>query len=171
MNRLIHFLTFAALVLGMVSCSLGRKKTWTYEPSADGSTAIIVSGKAVPPANIPHAVLRAVSAGNRICGKPYLMGGGHRRFEDKAYDCSGAVSYLLHHAGCLSAPTTSSALRKFGEKGEGRWITVYAKNGHTFISVAGLRMDTGYHGEREGPRWTTHSRPAKGYVARHPEGL
>ena len=134
MNTLIRLSVFAALVLGMASCSFGRKKTWTYEPSANGKTAIIVKGKAVPPANIPHAVLRAVSAGNRICGKPYLMGGGHRRFEDKAYDCSGAVSYLLHHAGCLSAPTTSSALRKFGEKGEGRWITVYAKNGHLHFS-------------------------------------
>ena len=76
MNTLIRFSIFAAMVLGMASCSVGRKKTWTYEPSANGKTAIIVKGKAVPPANIPHAVLRAVSAGNRICGKPYLMGGG-----------------------------------------------------------------------------------------------
>ena len=132
---------------------------------------MLINGKAVPPANIPHEALRAVAAGNELNGKPYRMGGGHRSFNDQAYDCSGTVSYLLHHAGCLDEPTTSSALRKFGEKGEGKWITVYAKSGHTFIVVAGLRMDTGYNGAREGPRWTTKPRPAKGYVARHPAGL
>ena len=161
-------LVVAALVL--VSCSSGSKRTWTYEGKS-GKTALLINGKAVPPANIPHEALRAVAAGNELHGKPYRMGGGHKSFHDQAYDCSGTVSYLLHHAGCLDEPTTSSALRKFGEKGEGKWITVYAKNGHTFIVVAGLRMDTGYNGSREGPRWTTKPRPAKGYVARHPAGL
>jgi hypothetical protein len=154
----------------LASCSLGRKKEWVSK-SEPGNTAIILNGKAVPPANLPHPVLKAITAGNRIHGKPYRMGGGHKSFEDKAYDCSGTVSYLLHHAGLLSAPTTSDAFRKFGEKGEGKWITVYAKDGHTFISVAGLRMDTGYNGSRTGPRWSTKSRPTKGYVARHPPGL
>ena len=159
------------LICGLLSsCSFG-KRTWTYEGGKPGKTAIIINGKAVPPANIPHPVLKAVAAGNKLAGKPYRWGGGHQHFEDRGYDCSGTVSYVLHHAGCLDSPTTSTALRSFGEKGEGEWITVYAKKGHTFIEVAGLRMDTGYHGENEGPKWTTHSRPAKGYVARHPEGL
>lgn len=162
-------LVLVAWALFLVSCSSG-KRLWVYENNP-GKTAILIDGKAVPPANIPHPALSAVAAGNRLAGKPYRMGGGHRSFEDKAYDCSGTVSYLLHHAGCIDAPTTSGALRKFGQKGEGKWITVYAKNGHTFIVVAGLRMDTGYNGSREGPKWTTNSRPAKGYVARHPVGL
>jgi hypothetical protein len=136
-----------------------------------GKTAIIINGKAVPPANLPSPVMRAVAAGNRIAGKPYRMGGGHKNFEDKCYDCSGTVSYLLHHAGHLDEPTTSGALRNFGKSGKGKWITVYAKSGHTFIEVAGLRMDTGYNGEGRGPRWSTRDRPSKGYVARHPEGL
>ena len=156
--------------LGLANCSFGRKKEWSAT-SQSRNSAIIVNGSAVPPANLPHPVLRAITAGNRIHGKPYRRGGGHKNFEDRAYDCSGTVSYLLHHAGLLSAPTTSEALRKFGEKGEGKWITVYAKDGHTFISVAGLRMDTGYNGSRTGPRWTAKSRPIKGYVARHPRGL
>lgn len=158
-----------ALVL-LASCSTSNRRAWSYQYEP-GKTAALIDGKAVPPANIPHEALRAVAAGNRLCGKPYRYGGGHRCFEDKGYDCSGTVCYLLHHAGCIDSPTTSTELRRFGEKGEGKWITVYAKKGHAFIVVAGLRMDTGYHGQREGPRWSRDSRPAKGYVLRHPRGL
>ena len=43
---------------------------------------------------IPGAVLRAISAADRIAGFPYRYGGGHRSFHDSAYDCSGSVSYL-----------------------------------------------------------------------------
>ena len=153
----------------LTSCSSGKRE-WQYVKKGS-RTAIVIDGKAVPPANIPHAALRAVAAGNELVGKPYRKGGGHKSFNDSAYDCSGTVSYLLHQAGCLNSPTTSGAFRSFGSKGEGKWITVYAKNGHTFIVVAGLRMDTGYNGSREGPKWTTKSRPIKGYVARHPAGL
>ncbi len=158
------------MALMVASCSSGKKRVWSYD-SASGNKALLIDGKAVPPANIPHPVLRAVAAGNELHGKPYRYGGGHKSFHDKGYDCSGTVSYLLHRAGCIDAPTTSGALRSFGKKGEGKWITVYAKNGHTFIVVAGLRMDTGYNGQRQGPKWTTKQRPCTGYVARHPEGL
>ena len=41
MNAWIHHFVLVSLVLGMASCSFGRKKTWTYEPSKDGKTAII----------------------------------------------------------------------------------------------------------------------------------
>lgn len=157
-------------VVTLASCSSSNKRVWRYKYDA-GKSAVLVGDQAVPPANIPHAALRAVAAGNRLCGKPYRYGGGHRSFEDNGYDCSGTVCYLLHHAGCIDSPTTSEGLRKYGRKGEGKWITIYARKGHAFIVVAGLRMDTGYHGRREGPRWSTDSRPAKGYVARHPEGL
>jgi hypothetical protein len=163
-------LLFALAIFQIACSSRSSKKNWTHQ-SVPGKTAIIIDGKAVPPANLPSPVLSAVAAGNRIAGKPYRMGGGHKDFEDRCYDCSGTVSYLLHHAGHLDAPTTSTALRNFGKKGEGKWITVYAKKGHTFIEVAGLRMDTGYNGEGKGPRWSTRDRPTKGYVARHPVGL
>ena len=158
------------LVVVLASCSSGSRE-WKYVRNGS-RTAIVIDGKAVPPANIPHAALRAVAAGNELVGKPYRMGGGHKSFKDSAYDCSGTVSYLLHHAGGLDAPTTSSALRGYGSKGPGKWITGYARSGHTFIIVAGLRMDTGYNGSRrEGPKWTTKPRPTKGYVMRHPPGL
>lgn len=123
------------------------------------------------PADAPEAVKRAIAAGNHIAGKPYIYGGGHRSFDCKGYDCSGTASFVLHAAGVLATPMASDEFRNFGAAGPGQWITIYAKRGHVFLSVAGLRMDTGWNGEREGPRWSTMSRPAKGCVLRHPPGL
>jgi len=153
----------------LASCG-SSPKTWDYEYSR-GKTAVLVGGKAVPPAGLPPQVMRAISAGNRIAGKPYKFGGGHRSFEDTGYDCSGTVSYVLHSAGLLDTPGTSSSLRSFGKPGPGKHITVFSKDGHAFIIVAGMRLDTGYNGERKGPRWSSRSRPSKGYVMRHPAGL
>lgn len=166
--RLVFSLSILA---GVLLCSCGsRPKTWEYEYNR-GKTAVIVNGKAVPPAGLPSKVMRAISAGNRIAGMPYKYGGGHRSFEDSGYDCSGTVSYVLHGAGLLNSAGTSSSLRSYGKSGEGKYITIYSRNGHTFIVIAGLRLDTGYNGERRGPLWSTKSRPMKGYVARHPPGL
>jgi hypothetical protein len=151
-------------------CASG-KKDWEYD-FVPGKTAIIIDGRAVPPADAPASVLRAISAGNRICTKPYRRGGGHAHFEDSAYDCSGTVSYVLNAAGKLEEPLPSGALRKYGDRGEGDWITVYARNGHAFVTIAGLRLDTGYSDRTSrGPRWSDRKRPIKGFTARHPEGL
>ena len=163
-------LALIALSLLLVQCSSGPK-TWNYQYQ-NGKTSLLIGKEAVPQANIPRTVQRAVAAGNRLKDKPYCYGGGHRCFEDKGYDCSGTVSYVLHEAGLIKEATTSDELRHFGSSGEGKWITVYAKNGHAFIVVAGLRLDTsGAGGKDVGPRWTTNSRSIRGFRARHPEGL
>ena len=166
--KLVSIFAASLCALLLCQCSSGPKQ-WVYNYT-QGRTGIIIEGAAVPPANLPKAVLCAVTAGNQIKDKPYRYGGGHAKFEDKGYDCSGCVSYVLHAAGCLNEPTTSDELRSFGKKGKGEHITVYAKDGHAFIIVAGLRLDTGYHGG-DGPRWTETSRTIRGYKARHPEGL
>lgn len=88
------------------------------------------------------------------------------------FDCSGATSYVLRNSGLLRSDMPSKAFRKYGSSGEeDDWISVWAKKGHVFMVIAGLRFDTGWHGEAEGPRWTTKSRPAKGYVIRKPSRL
>ncbi|HYF33987.1 MAG TPA: peptidoglycan endopeptidase [Prosthecobacter sp.] len=158
------------LVCLLSSCASSAKKRWEYEYNP-GKTAIIINGKAVPPANLPPPVMKAITAGNRIVGKPYKYGGGHRTIEDWGYDCSGTVCYALCHAGLMRGCGTSDSLRNFGKKGEGKYMTIYARDGHTFIEIAGLRLDTGYNGQGRGPTWSTKSRPLKGYVARHPSGL
>ena len=63
----------------------------------------------------------------------------------------GAVSYVLHSIGRMHTPTPSNELRRYGESGPGRWITVYASQGHSFIVIAGLRFDTGYGSGQHGP--------------------
>lgn len=171
MSRPSVFLLLPVLCVLLCQCGSKAGSRWEYK-YAPGKTAIIIGGRAVPPANAPADVLRAISAGNRICTKPYRRGGGHGRFEDSAYDCSGTVSYVLHAAGKLDEPTVSGAFRSFGRSGEGKWITVYARKGHVFITIAGLRLDTGYNDRTsDGPRWSSRSRPTKGYTMRHPSGL
>jgi cell wall-associated NlpC family hydrolase len=131
--------------------------------SSDGRTA-------VAPAGAPPQVVAAVEAANRITRKPYRYGGGHRRFRDSGYDCSGAVSYVLHAAGLLRRPLDSRGLMRWGRRGPGRWITVYSNPGHAYVEIAGLRFDTSGRGER-GPRWRAELRSPRGSVARHAEGL
>lgn len=160
----------ASITLGLCQCS---STTGGHVANIAKNQAILIQGRAIAPSNAPAIVKEAVAAGNRINGLPYRRGGGHGTVEDSAYDCSGTVSYVLHHAGLLNQPETSSGLKHFGEKGEGKYITIYAKDGHAFMVVAGLRLDTGWNRGRaeHGPRWTTDDRPLKGFEARHPEGL
>jgi hypothetical protein len=129
-------------------------------------------GLAIAPASAPPAVQQVIAAANAIVGKPYRYGGGHGKFEDSAYDCSGAASYALHGAGLLDTPMDSSELMSWDEPGEGTWITSYANSGHAFLVVAGLRFDTGFNdSSSSGPKWSDKMRPTGSYTARHPEGL
>jgi peptidoglycan hydrolase-like protein with peptidoglycan-binding domain len=132
----------------------------------DGRTAIA-------PDSAPQQVKDAIAAANRITDKPYRYGGGHGRWEDSGYDCSGAVSYALHGGGLLDEPLDSSGLARWGAAGRGRWITVYANSGHAYVVIAGLRLDTSSGGSNRGsgPRWRESSRSSDGYTARHPAGL
>jgi cell wall-associated NlpC family hydrolase len=138
-------------------------------PVPIGSVALVgLVAHAVPAA--PAAVQAAVRAGNRLRHKPYRFGGGHASFHDSAYDCSGAVSYVLHGGGLLDSPLDSRSLERWGEPGPGAWITVYANRDHAFVVVGGLRLDTSGPGA-SGPRWRPLPRSLRGFVVRHPAGL
>jgi cell wall-associated NlpC family hydrolase len=118
---------------------------------------------------VAEVIGRAIAGANRIDRLPYRFGGGHRSFQDSAYDCSGSVSYVLHAAGLLGQPLDSSQLMFWGAPGAGRWITVYSNPGHTFIEIGRRRFDTS--GAQAGSRWQLPARSTAGYVARHPLGL
>lgn len=173
MNRPSFFNLRLLLGLGVVTLAAGcagpAPYVYRYVP---GRTATVSNGIAIAPPKAPRRVKAAIAAGNRIAGLPYARGGGHGRGIDTAYDCSGATSFVLQAAGAMRGTTTSTGFRKYGRSGPGKWITVYARKGHVFLSVAGLRYDTGWGGaQSQGPRWTTRTRPAKGCVLRHPPGL
>jgi len=142
-------------------------------PIVPGKRAVLRHGIAYAPADAPDSVKEAIWAANRIQDRPYVWGGGHGSFEDYGYDCSGTVSYALHRAGLLGTPMGSSEFLRYGEGGRGRWVTIYARPGHTFALIAGLRLDTTdlRYGGDVGPRWHTDIRDTHGFAARHPAGL
>jgi hypothetical protein len=141
-------------------------------PTVDGAVAKLRSdGSAAAPALAPDAVKQAIWAANKLIGKPYKWGGGHRRFNDTGYDCSGTVSYALKGGSLLDSPLDSSSFMNWEEAGKGTWITVYTNPGHAFVVIAGLRLDTSASGDpsgNKGPRWRPVLRATTGFTARHP---
>ena len=131
---------------------------------------VLKDGTAVAPEDAPEPVKRVIQAGNAISELPYKWGGGHGAWRDTGYDCSGSVSFALAGAGLLRSPLASGPFMKWGEAGQGEWITIYANPGHIFMVVAGLRFDTSGQG-RAGTRWQDASRGTAGFAVRHLPGL
>jgi cell wall-associated NlpC family hydrolase len=159
--------------------SPGSTTTSTTTPTTPlappGRAKLRRDGTAVAPADAPANIQAAIAAGNAIHTYPYHWGGGHRSFTDTGYDCSGAVSYVLHAAGLLASPMTSGGFASsWGAPGKGRWITVYGNPSHVYMIVAGLRFDTSSGGDRwnqgSGPRWRKKKRAPGGYTAKYAPG-
>jgi hypothetical protein len=145
-----------------------NKQTFTAVP---GGQSIGGNGTITPPAGIPAVVARVIAGANAITDFPYVYGGGHASFVDNAYDCSGSVSYALAAGGLLSAPETSGSLESWGAPGPGKWITVYANAGHTYMYVGGILYDTAGRSGVYASRWQVGAVDNSGYVARHWPGL
>ena len=163
----------ASVSAGVASASFAMPFPQTG-PTTPGNSALLRNGMALAPANAPISVKRAIWAANQLRTKPYRYGGGHKSFHDNAYDCSGSISYALAGAGLVRIPMSSKEFRAYGSRGPGKWITVYARNGHTFAIIAGLRFDTTspHNPTRQwAPRWQPTDRKARGFDVRHPEGL
>ena len=171
-----------ACALGML---LGASSASAQQSSSGGAAFVppppppkkakIVNGRAIAPRGAPRRVKRVIKAGNRLIGKPYRYGGGHRAFSsrlDSGYDCSGTVSYALYGGRFLRSPLPSGPLMRWGRKGPGRWITVYAHGGHAYMVVAGLRLDTGMRDPdaptTTGPAWSKKLRRSSSFTPRHP---
>jgi hypothetical protein len=134
---------------------------------------LLPGGRAVAPPSAPPAVKAMIEAANRIRHRPYKWGGGHGRWNDRGYDCSGSVSYVMHAAGLLDRPLDSTGFMRWGGGGGGSWVGIYANKEHVFAIIAGLRWDTSYtdDGDRSGPGWSEEMRPTDGFRLRHPLGL
>ncbi len=151
----------------------GQKATAAQAPLqlAPGDRATVgPDGLAIAPANAPDSVKAMIAAGNKIAKTPYVYGGGHGKWEDRGYDCSGSVSYALHAGGVLDQSMPSGGFMTWGDAGPGQWVSIYANEGHMYAVIAGLRFDTS-GAKQDGSRWHASARPTKGYVVRHPAGL
>lgn len=108
--------------------------------------------------------------------QPYKWGGGHQGFSQNGpWDCSGAVSWLMHYIGIpLKGPLISTAFMSQGKPGRGQVFTIYANPTHVF-----LIMESGAHA---GKAWGTtrrvgktgsvqwHDHATAGFTPRHYEG-
>lgn len=123
--------------------------------------------------NILQRVVNMVRKAGEISSKgfPYVYGGGHGSF-DGPYDCSGAVSAVLHAGGYLNSPITTDGLKVFGESGDGKVITIGVRgstgaNAHTMMRIGNRYFESGSgHGARWVNGWSGDFP-----IHRHPPGL
>jgi peptidoglycan hydrolase-like protein with peptidoglycan-binding domain len=141
-------------------------------PLPAGSQATLIDGLAIAPQDAPQVVQSVIAAANQIATKPYIYGGGHGRWIDSGYDCSGSTSYALHGGGLLNTTMDSTEFESYGSAGPGQWITLWANGGHVYMDIAGLWFDTAAQSSSNGnDRWsTTRVDQPSGYVERHPTG-
>ena len=145
-------------------------------PVVQGYTAKVKNGVAYAPSYAPAAVQKMIWAGDKIRLKPYCYAGGHGKWNDSCYDCSGTVSYVLHAAGLINQSMDSSEMMSWGKGGAGHWVTIYTNPDHAFIQIAGIRLDTSAYQDPNpapgsGPRWRPVVTSSSGFDSRHPSGL
>ena len=136
-----------------------------------GGQSIAGDGTIPVPTNVPEAVQKVVAGANEIADFPYVFGGGHASFIDNAYDCSGSVSYALAAGGLIGRPETSGELESWGAPGPGRYITVFANAGHTYMYIDGIMFNTAGRSGVYASRWQVSGVNNSGFVARHWPGL
>jgi hypothetical protein len=155
--------------------SAARRQEQATATTVPGGDSIGGDGQLPIPQDIPEVVQRVIAGANAITDFPYVFGGGHASFVSNSYDCSGSVSYALAAGGLLSAPETSGTLESWGAPGPGKWITVYANAGHTYmyVNIGGrwMRYDTVGRSGTYASRWQPDIRSNAGFVARHWPGL
>jgi hypothetical protein len=149
---------------------------------ADGHAALI-------PAGAPAVVQAMLVAADELQELPYGPGGHpdpRGAFEE---DCSSTVNYVLYRSGVrpvgeiLAQNPLAQDYVRWGAPGAGRWVTIYSTTSptnHTFIVIAGLRLDTSHDGTdvgpnraEDGPRWRIldHIPTWAHWSVRHPPGL
>lgn len=148
-----------------------KKAQHTSLTPVPGGESIGGNGTIPIPPNVPEAVQKVVAGANEIADFPYVFGGGHASFIDNAYDCSGSVSYALAAGGLIGRPETSGELESWGVPGPGRYITVFANAGHTYMYVDGILFDTAGRSGVYASRWLVTGVDNSGFVERHWPGL
>jgi hypothetical protein len=148
----------------------------------DGHVALI-------PVGVPHVVQALLVSGDELQNLPYGPGGHPDPRGALEEDCSSTVNYVLYRAGIrpIGEIVRDNPLAQdyvhWGAPGRGRWVTIYSTTSpsdHTFIVIAGLRLDTSHNGTdigpnaaEDGPRWRIldHIPTWAHWAVRHPPGL
>jgi cell wall-associated NlpC family hydrolase len=108
---------------------------------------------------------------------PYSWGGGHDpNFSPggegenggPGYDCSGAVSFVLHQAGVLSEPLTSGSMGSVLKPGPGA-VTVFYNAEHTFMKIGNEYWGTSV-GDSGAGGIGKHPTPSADYLAQYNVG-
>jgi hypothetical protein len=157
-----------------------------------GEHAILVPGDghvALIPAGVPAVVEAMLVSGNELQALPYGPGGHPDPRGALEEDCSSTVNYVLYRSGSrpireiLERNPLAQDYVRWGSPGPGRWVTIYSTTSptdHTFIVIAGLRLDTSHDGtdagpnrNEDGPRWRIldHIPTWARWSVRHPPGL
>ncbi|MFN2616122.1 MAG: peptidoglycan-binding protein [Thermoleophilaceae bacterium] len=95
----------------------------------------------------------------------YSWGGGHNASFSGPYDCSGAVSAVLHAAGLLNSPRVSGGFMHWGAPGPGA-VTIYANAGHVYMSILGHYFGTTHANPGGGAGWFKGG-PRPGFAVVH----
>ena len=177
----------AALVDGVL-----QAQTTTPVRFISGERAELAPGDghlALVPTDVPATVQAMVVAGNELQDLAYGPGGHPDPLGASQEDCSSTVSYVLYRsavrpiAEIIEDNPLAQDYVHWGSPGAGRWVTIYSTDSptpHTFIVIAGLRLDTSHHGTdvgpnagEDGPRWRIldHIPTWAHWSVRHPPGL
>ncbi|HLB22244.1 MAG TPA: lytic transglycosylase domain-containing protein [Solirubrobacteraceae bacterium] len=148
----------------------------------DGHVALV-------PAGAPSVVQAMIVAGNELQQLPYGPAGHPDPRGVLQEDCSSTINYVLYRSGLrpIGEIVKDNPLAQdyvhWGTVGPGRWVTIYSTTSptdHTFMTIAGLRLDTSHNGTdvgpnaaEDGPRWRMLDRiPTWAHWSvRHPPGL
>lgn len=167
-----------------------RKGTSPANAAASSEEPQAAANSGAPQGNFPAQIQHMIAFANTISGRyDYAWGGGHQTIGQPSqgglngpggrtvtgFDCSGAVSGVLHAAGLLKTPLTSGELMKWGVSGPGKYHTVYCNPDHTFMYIGqkgkGAWFGTGHIGKGGGgPSWGNHDQTVT-YASRHWPGL
>jgi soluble lytic murein transglycosylase-like protein len=149
---------------------------------SDGHQALI-------PVGVPPVVQAMLVAGDELQELPYGPGGHPDPRGALEEDCSSTVNYVLFRSGVrpideiVNENPLAQDYVRWGLPGRGRWVTIYSTTSptnHTFMTIAGLRLDTSHTGtdmgpnrSEDGPRWRIldHIPTWAHWSVRHPPGL
>ncbi len=145
-----------------------------HSPQVDSSPQVSPAPKSEPftPPSVPggtagEIIRELIGAANRIDARhfAYRWGGGHNSAFGGPYDCSGAVSAVLHAAGLLSRPMVSGDFAHWGARGRGA-VTIYANAGHVYMSILGRYFGTSSANPGGGAGWFRGG-PRPGFAVVH----